>query len=104
MVYDFENLKNFTNNIFYINDLNNTETKSSILNLIVDFIKNKKGKKVSIFSLENSNKSLLEILINNLSDSKRLNTLKNISYYDNENDFDNFVNSDINYSWFSWFY
>ena len=51
MVYDLENLKNFTNNIFYINDLNNTETKSSILNLIVDFIQNKKGK-VSIFLLK----------------------------------------------------
>ena len=95
IIFELENLKKFTDNIFQINDLNNNQTELSMLNLLIDFIQNKKGNKVCILPLKNSNKSLLEILINKLSDSKQIKSLKNISYSDNDNEFDKFVDSDI---------
>ena len=97
-IYDIEDLrKNFSVPIFEVNISQEKQKLESEINLLVDFIKASEGKNVSIFPLENFDNKTLNILLSSPNISNKLETSKNISLHQSDEDFEKFASSDIKF-------
>ncbi|RPG19612.1 MAG: hypothetical protein CBC84_000030 [Pelagibacteraceae bacterium TMED124] len=97
-IYDIEDLrKNFSVPIFEVNISQEKQKLESEINLLVDFIKASEGKNVSIFPLENFDNKTLNILLSSPNISNKLETSKNISLHQSDEDFEKFTSSDIKF-------
>ncbi len=97
-IYDIEDFKRFFSGpIFEVNISQEKQKLESEINLLVDFIKTSEGKNVSIFCLEHFDAETLNILLSSPNLSNKIETSKDISIYQSDEDFEKFASSEIKF-------